>query len=163
MRRKPQQYIVLALMVMTICGIVLLFFASLPGSPTIRRIADLTSSDFEIDLRPEFYPPYHLVVGVPDAADTAPEFRGIVEITGPDGNTQTIAIGSDTSSKSNWLRDPFLTGFVLAWDRPQILASNLKRGDTYRLHFLFSVPPPKGCSLWFSSIRRWQIITNKSA
>lgn len=131
--------------------------------PTTQRIADFAADDFRIEFRPELYPPYHLVLGVPGTMNTPPNFRGIVEVRRPDGTTQTVPIASDTVTHCNWLRDTSVSGFVLAWTAPQQFSTLLRRGTTYHLRLSFTEPLPAGCSLWFASTKHVSIILNRNA
>ena len=131
--------------------------------PTTQRIGEFAAGDLTVELRPQFYPPYDLVIGVPGRTEAPPPFRGVIEVQSPDGTVRRIPIASDTAQHCSWLRDPAITGFVLAWDAPQQFSNIFHRGATYRIRVSFTEPLPTGCSFWFASMKHVSIITNRGA
>ena len=160
MTLKPP--LVIGTLLLAGCGIGLLMrFAGRlrVESPTAQRITELASSEVELEFRPEFNPPHHFLIGVPGTAKRPPGFRGTLGIVDSAGKVQTLSMDSDTAEYSNWLPEPSLTGFILAWDKRSDPARDLQPGQTYHLHLSFTKPPPAGSSLWFSSMRRIPVST----
>ncbi len=131
--------------------------------PTTQKVGQFTSSGLEFDLRPQSHRPYHFVVGVPGIRDKAPSFRGVLELRGPEGRTESIPITSDTVQACNWLHDSTTSGFILAWTAPQQFSEILRRGAVYHVRISVTESLPNGCSLWFSSMKHVRLITQRSA
>lgn len=120
----------------------------------MERIGDFSSPEVKVDLHPRFDLPYDLVLSVPGKADVPPPFHGVLEMTADDGTTSSINLDSSMTAHCDWITDPSLSSFVLGWGRRLQLTRLLHRDQTTHLHFTFDVPPPAGCSLWFSSVER---------
>ncbi len=164
MTLKPP--LVIGTLLLVGCGIgMLIRFAGrlTVESPIAQRITELTSSELKLEFRPEFNPPHHFLIGVPGTAKRPPGFRGTLGIFDSAGKVQTISMDSDTAEYSNWLQEPSLTGFILAWDKRSDPVPDLQPGQTYHLHLSFTKPPPDGCSLWFSSMKRISVSTQQDA
>lgn len=127
------------------------------GVPTERRIAEIGGEEISLEIIPEHYPPYQFVLGVPDGAKA--EFHGSIEIRDPSGKVRTAPIQLEKIKACNWLDDtPGISGYILAWDRPQHFSDILERGKAYQVRVAFAETLPPGCSLWFHSMRRVSII-----
>ncbi len=129
--------------------------------PNVSRMVYLAGAETNIELKPDFYPPYHLLIGVPSTSAAPPRFVGALQLTSSDGSTSTIAIDSKNSMESSWLQSPTETGYILGWGQQPKLSEVLEQGKSFRLRILFEGGPPPDSSLWFSSMRRVTIFGDK--
>jgi hypothetical protein len=159
MMNRIRKFVVTILILACLLGLQLYFHTSVV--PDVRRMADLAGAETIIELKPDFYPPYNLLIGVPSTSATPPQFVGTLQLTSSDGSTATIAIDSENSMNSNWLRSPTETGYILGWGRQPRLSEVLQQGKSFRLRVLFEGAPPPDSSLWFSSMRRVTIFGDK--
>jgi len=129
--------------------------------PTITRVTRLSVAETNIELTPDHFPPYHLLIGVPSTSVDPPTFEATLVLTSSGGNAVTIPIDSHRSTKSNWLHSPSETGYILGWTQQPRLNEILHPGETYRLRISFKGVPPSGSSLWFSSMKHATILGDK--
>lgn len=156
---RIRKFVVTILILVCFVGLLLCLYTA--EVPNVRRMADLAGTETIIELKPDFYPPYNLLIGVPSSSEAPPKFVGTLQLTSSDGSTATIAIDSENSMKSSWLRSPTETGYILGWGRQPRLSEVLQQGRTFRLRILFEGAPPPDSSLWFSSMRRVTIFGDK--
>ena len=147
---------------LTVISIVaLLLYLYTAEVPTISCMTGLAVTETNIELTPDHYPPYHLLIGVPSASADPPKFVGTLVLTSSGGNSVTIPIDSHSSTKSNWLHSPSETGYILGWTQQPRLNEVLQQGETYRLRISFEGAPPPESSLWFSSMKHTTIFGDK--
>lgn len=129
--------------------------------PNVTRLVDLAGAETNIELTPEFYPPYDLLIGVPSTPEGLPRFVGTLHVTSSDGRTVAIAIDSRTTKESNWLQGSTQTGYILGWGRQPLLSEFLQPRKSHRLRISFEGAPPTGSSFWFSSMRHVTIFGDR--
>ena len=160
MKRSGKSVITILVVV---CLLVLLFCLRTTEVPNTKRLVDLVGAETSIELKPDFYPPYHLLIGIPSASGKLPQFVGSLRVTDDDGKVVTIAIDSETSKESNWLQSSTETGFILAWEHQPGLSETLQPRKSHRIRISFQDMPPQGSSLWFSSMRHMAIFGDNKA
>jgi len=129
------------------------------GTPKREKLADCTSDRLSFPLKVrDRHSNYHLVLGLPRAATEPLSFRGEVQVSQSTGLVTRILISSDNTTPCNWLDSAGLAGYILTWssrtNRGERFDDFLVRGQSYHVQVAFSNSPPRGSSLWISSLGR---------
>jgi hypothetical protein len=124
-------------------------------APVERRLADCTNSTLRFQMTVQESPPYHFVLGMPQAATGQLSFHGEVLVSQSSGTVARVTFGSDDITPCNWLHG--FSGYILNWGHTNDadrLESFLKRGQAYDVEVRFSEPPPPESSFWLSGMGR---------
>ena len=124
--------------------------------PKREKLADCTSKRLSFPLTFRYHPPYQFLLGVSYTSPGAVDFRGEIELRQATGTVTRILISSDQLTECDWLdREPGIKGYILTWSRTNRgdqLSDILVTGQTYDVRVAFSQDPPRGISLWLSSM-----------
>ena len=123
--------------------------------PERQKLADCTTNALAFTMTCRHSPPYQLVLGLAPSDTAQLAFRGEVTIQQSTGTVAKIQIGSEHAVSCNWL--PGLDGYIVTWHRTnggERLSELLTPGQTYDVSVRFAEGPPRGSSLWLSSMGR---------
>lgn len=130
-------------------GLPIALFARFPHR---QKLADCTADNFKAELRVATGPPYHLLIVLPTVGTNGVSFRGDVIVSRNSHQVATLSIGAEDLCPSAWIKGQ--NGQILTWSQTNRTKLNaaIVRGQMHTFDFQFSEMPPRGSSVWLSSL-----------